>query len=82
MTPGDRLLLYTDGVSESLAGDDDLGEQALLTAASQHADNGGTLLDLLLQRVQERLEGSAQSDDLTLLTATLLHRRRELARED
>jgi serine phosphatase RsbU (regulator of sigma subunit) len=74
--PGDFLLLYTDGVSDALAGDEDLGEEAILSLAQQHAGNRGTLpmLDAILGRVRERFGGRPQPDDLTLLSATMLHR--------
>jgi sigma-B regulation protein RsbU (phosphoserine phosphatase) len=69
MTAGDRLLLYTDGVSEPLAGDDDLGEEAMLAAARQH---GATLLDFLLKSVHDRLGARTPTDDLTLLTGAIV----------
>jgi sigma-B regulation protein RsbU (phosphoserine phosphatase) len=75
MSPGDLLLLYTDGVSEALAIADDSGEEAILAAVRQHADGGAPLLDSILSRVRERLAGRPQTDDLTLLTATMLRRR-------
>jgi sigma-B regulation protein RsbU (phosphoserine phosphatase) len=75
MSPGDLLLLYTDGVSDALAIADDTGEDGILAAVGQHADGGATLLDSILTRVRERLGGRPQTDDLTLLTATMLRRR-------
>ena len=74
MGQGDRLLLYTDGVSEPLAGDDDVGEQAMLAAARQHAHSGPALLDSLLKSVQGRLGTGMHADDLTLLTAVIPRR--------
>lgn len=72
---GDRLLLYTDGVSDALAGDDDLGEEAVLAATQQHVDcNGAVLLDFLLKSAQERPGVRTHADDLTLLTTTILSR--------
>jgi serine phosphatase RsbU (regulator of sigma subunit) len=75
MGPGDLLLLYTDGVSDALAMADDSGEEAILAAVGQHALGGAPLLDTILTRVRERLGGRPQTDDLTLLTATMLRRR-------
>ena len=75
MNPGDLLLLYTDGVSDALAIADDAGEEAILAAVRQHADGGAPLLDSILSRVRERLGGRRQTDDLTLLTATMPRRR-------
>jgi sigma-B regulation protein RsbU (phosphoserine phosphatase) len=71
---GDRLLLYTDGVSEGLAGDDDFGEEAIIAIAEQSPDGGAALLDAILDRVRERFGGRPQPDDLTLLTARMTAR--------
>jgi sigma-B regulation protein RsbU (phosphoserine phosphatase) len=68
---GDVLLLYTDGVSDALAGDDGNGEDALLSAAEAHAGGGAAMLDSVLTRARERFGGRPQPDDLTLLTATM-----------
>jgi len=72
--PGDLLLLYTDGVSDALASGEDSGEVPILAAARQHARGGAPLLDAILSRVRERIHGRPQTDDLTLLTATMLRR--------
>jgi phosphoserine phosphatase RsbU/P len=74
MSTGDRLLLYTDGVSDALASDDDMGEEALLAASREHADGGAPLLESMLTRVRERFGSRPQPDDLTLLTAKMLPR--------
>src|SRR5262249_6922184 len=71
IAPGDRLLLYTDGVSEALAGDDDRADLRLEQLAARNA-SGGTLLDDILQAIRVDLAGCPQPDDLTLLTATLV----------
>jgi sigma-B regulation protein RsbU (phosphoserine phosphatase) len=68
----DHLLLYSDGVSDALAGDDDCGEEDILAVTRQHADGGASLLDSILSRVRERSGGRPVADDLTLLTATRL----------
>jgi sigma-B regulation protein RsbU (phosphoserine phosphatase) len=72
LTAGERLLLYTDGVSEPLAGDNDAGEEAMLAAVRQHPNGGATLLDALLKSAQERFGARGNADDLTLLTATIV----------
>jgi phosphoserine phosphatase RsbU/P len=74
MSTGDRLLLYTDGVSDALAGEDDLGEEAILAASREYADGGAPLLESMLTRVRERFGSRPQPDDLTLLTAKMLPR--------
>jgi phosphoserine phosphatase RsbU/P len=66
---GDRLLLYTDGVSDTFAGDYGLGEERILAAVELHAEGGLPLLDAILAQVKGRFGGRPQPDDLTLLTA-------------
>jgi sigma-B regulation protein RsbU (phosphoserine phosphatase) len=69
---GDHLLLYTDGVSETLA-DDEAGSEARFTSAIERVPAGGSgLLDAILGDVHEKLAGRPQPDDVTLLTALLL----------
>lgn len=72
MAPGDSLLLYTDGVSDALAEDDDVGEEPILAAIAQDPDDSVALLDRLLTLVRVRCGGRPQSDDLTLLTVKRL----------
>ncbi len=68
---GDQLLLYTDGVSETLAGSEDCGEQRIQSLIAKHA-GGAQLLDAIVGAVRHELAGRAQPDDLTLLTARVL----------
>jgi sigma-B regulation protein RsbU (phosphoserine phosphatase) len=69
---GDQLLLYTDGVSEILAGDDGDGDTRIKTTIEQDSGGGAALLDTILAAVQSDLAGRPQPDDLTLLTARVL----------
>jgi len=69
---GDQMLLYTDGVSEVLAGDDDCAEPRLARAIEAASAGGASLLDAILTDVQHDLAGQPQPDDLTLLTAKVL----------
>jgi len=69
--PGDLLFLYTDGVSDALAGQDDLGDEALAQMIQRQANRDGALLDSVLAGVRERFGGRPQPDDLTLLTAAM-----------
>jgi phosphoserine phosphatase RsbU/P len=69
---GDLLFLYTDGVSDALAGPDDCGEESIVRLLQQHANGGdGHLLDSVLASVREQFGGLPQPDDLTLLSATI-----------
>ena len=69
---GDQLLLYTDGVSETLAGTDGCAESRFTSIIERAAAGGGPLLDAILADVQHDLAGRPQPDDLTLLTARVL----------
>ena len=69
---GDHLLLYTDGISESLADDHGRAEERFATIIDRASDGGAPLLDTILADVQKELAGRPQSDDLTLLTARVL----------
>jgi sigma-B regulation protein RsbU (phosphoserine phosphatase) len=75
VSAGDWLLLYTDGVSDALAGDHGLGEERIVAAVEQHAEGGSPLLDAILAHARARFGGRPQPDDLTLLTARMLRRR-------
>jgi sigma-B regulation protein RsbU (phosphoserine phosphatase) len=66
---GDQLLLYTDGVSDVLAGADGHAEARITTMIERDAAGGAQLLDAILAAVQHDLAGRPQPDDLTLLTA-------------
>jgi sigma-B regulation protein RsbU (phosphoserine phosphatase) len=72
MAAGDHVLLYTDGVSETLADEDGRAEAALATVIERAGQGGGSLLDAILAEVQSKLAGRIQSDDITLLTARIL----------
>jgi phosphoserine phosphatase RsbU/P len=66
-----QLLLYTDGISETLA-DGAGAETEIQTSIYQNADGGAPLLDAILDSVRRVLAGRAQPDDLTLMTARVL----------
>jgi sigma-B regulation protein RsbU (phosphoserine phosphatase) len=68
---GDHLLLYTDGVSETLADDDGRAAGAITSAIERAAEGGDSLLEALLADVRQKLAGGIQPDDLTLLTARI-----------
>ena len=69
---GNKLLLYTDGVSEVLADTDGCAESRFRNIIERASAGGATLLDAILADVQHDLAGSPQPDDLTLLTARVL----------
>lgn len=70
--PGDILLLYTDGVTESMdaagieLGRDSLNQAVLASAGSGDIDASG-VIDCVLDRVRRHASGTDQSDDITML---------------
>jgi phosphoserine phosphatase RsbU/P len=66
--PGSRLLLYTDGLTEILQGDEEFGSERLLEefskCASPQADG---ILDALWTALEEFSAGGPQVDDMTAL---------------
>jgi serine phosphatase RsbU (regulator of sigma subunit) len=72
MDEGDHLLLYTDGVSETLAGEHGGPEARFTSAIERASEGGGPLLDAILADIHDQLAGRPQPDDVTLLTATVL----------
>ena len=70
MQAGDRLLLYTDGVTDVL--DSDAAPPLQIIDAIHRETGGGMpLLDAILAAVHQKLAGDPQPDDLTLMTASM-----------
>ena len=69
---GDHLLLYTDGVWETLADDDGRAEGRLGSILERESEGGAALVDAILGDVLQNLAGRPQPDDLTLVTASVL----------
>ena len=72
MRAGDRLLLYTDGVTDVLDSDDAPAPLQIIDAIHRETAGGMPLLDAILAEVHQKLGGSPQPDDLTLMTAHLI----------
>jgi sigma-B regulation protein RsbU (phosphoserine phosphatase) len=64
-----RILLYTDGVSDALSGEQDLGEEQMVALIERQRAGGAALVDTILADVKTHFGGRPQPDDLTLLTA-------------
>jgi serine phosphatase RsbU (regulator of sigma subunit) len=68
VTPGTRLLFYTDGLTEVFRGDEEFGPERLMDQFSkcpdEHAD---VILDALWTTIEDFAEGGPQSDDMTAL---------------
>jgi serine phosphatase RsbU (regulator of sigma subunit)/predicted enzyme related to lactoylglutathione lyase len=68
--PGDTLVLYTDGVSESLNdAEEEFGEQRLIEALRRHRElSSEALLAAIIEELQ-RFSAREQHDDITLIVA-------------
>ncbi|MBO5758292.1 MAG: SpoIIE family protein phosphatase, partial [Clostridia bacterium] len=67
--PGDRVFLYTDGVTEATNTENNLyGEERLLTFMNQNASAGAaTILPALKANIDEFVGEAPQFDDITML---------------
>jgi hypothetical protein len=59
-------------VWETLADDDGRAEERFTSIIDRASEGGAPLLDAILADVHQELAGRPQSDDLTLLAATVL----------
>lgn len=68
-SPGARLLLYTDGLTEIFKGDEEFGPERLLneffTCSAAKADD---ILEAIWTAIHAFSDGRSQSDDMTALT--------------
>ncbi|MFL7807077.1 MAG: PP2C family protein-serine/threonine phosphatase, partial [Anaerolineae bacterium] len=69
LAPGDRLVLYSDGVTEAMSPQGDLyGEGRLGQILESHTDGSAqSVLDAILASVHEFTHNAPPADDLTLL---------------
>lgn len=68
LAPGDRLLLYTDGITEALNPAQELfGEERLLQSLGCGTCDGDTLLAHIHTAVTVFADGEEQADDVTML---------------
>src|SRR3954470_19766164 len=72
LTPGDRLVFYTDGITEGRNRDgEEYGEDRLAAAVHRHrAHDADAMLAAVLQEV-ESFNGGTYEDDATLIVAAL-----------
>jgi serine phosphatase RsbU (regulator of sigma subunit) len=69
LVPGDLLVIFSDGVTEATAGDDEFGEERLIQALQAHRRLPvNDLVTVVLDSVQ-RFSAGSQWDDLTLVVA-------------
>lgn len=69
LNPGDRLVLYTDGVTEAMDRDDQLFSETRLETTLRGVNGLGTkeVIERIVQEVQVFTSGAPQSDDITML---------------
>jgi sigma-B regulation protein RsbU (phosphoserine phosphatase) len=68
LAPGDRIILFTDGLTEARdASDDEFGEDRLLAAAVEHRRCSAPALQARLVAAVARFSGGLLQDDATLL---------------
>ncbi|MEO7839634.1 MAG: SpoIIE family protein phosphatase [Anaerolineales bacterium] len=74
LSPGDSLLLYTDGVTDALnAKDEQFSEESLIAAAIKPSASAQTFLTDIVAAVDTHIAGREQYDDITLLAVTRRH---------
>ena len=66
--PGERILVYTDGVTESFSADDEMFgvDRLQATISASHAQAAGALLQDIEQALENFLGTEQPSDDLTI----------------
>jgi len=74
LSPGDTLVLYTDGITEATNADgEEFGESHLLDTLGRHSHlSVGPLLQAVVGAVQQFSSGSEQQDDITAVIARSL----------
>jgi serine phosphatase RsbU (regulator of sigma subunit)/dihydrofolate reductase len=74
LLPGDLLLAFTDGISETMnSADDEWGEDRMIAEAQAHANlNATELLQHLFRAADVFAAGAPQHDDMTLIVLRLL----------
>jgi sigma-B regulation protein RsbU (phosphoserine phosphatase) len=69
LTPGEWLIVFSDGVSEALSADgEEYGEARIVASATKHADRAAAeFLQAIFADVRAFTKGAPQSDDITAL---------------
>ncbi|MEI8167081.1 MAG: SpoIIE family protein phosphatase [Chloroflexales bacterium] len=72
ISPGERLVAFSDGITEAMNGAGDLfGDERLHLALREEAQrDSGELVNAIIARVDAYVAGAPQSDDITLLIVT------------
>jgi phosphoserine phosphatase RsbU/P len=72
LTPGDSLILYTDGVTEAMDHEDKLysNDRLIQTLEMERSDCAQELVENIILSVREFVGAVSQSDDITVLALT------------
>lgn len=69
LSPGDVLVLFSDGITEATSSaDEEFGDDALAAlVAGRRAESAAALVDAIVSAVTLHARGVAQSDDMTVV---------------
>lgn len=69
MKPGDRIIMFTDGITEAMdPKDEEYGEERLIDVIGQCPnENAQELMDKINKAVDEFADGAPQADDITMV---------------
>jgi sigma-B regulation protein RsbU (phosphoserine phosphatase) len=68
LQPGERICLFTDGITEAMNPEQEcFGEQRLRQAVAEASNSGEELVRHVQESIQEHVGDAKQSDDLTFI---------------
>ena len=69
LKPGDRIVMFTDGITEAFNDqDEEFGEERVMQLIQTHPESSSQeMLDTIVSEVQSFSEGTPQADDITIL---------------
>lgn len=69
LLPGDLLVVYSDGITESMNHEEEaFGEERLIKLLREyHRQSAGELVETILDEIKEHAQDTPQSDDITLM---------------
>ena len=75
LSPGDKLFLYTDGVTEAMnISNQEFGEELLLLNLAKYNDSSSSkIIDSILADIDFHANGFEQSDDITCISISRLY---------
>ena len=72
MEPGDKMVIFTDGITEAMnKANEEFGDARLIEAIKNNGAKGGRdILDGIISKVTEFVNGADQSDDIAVVVLT------------